>query len=200
MSEPSDRAFGHAPTPVLRPWTLGDRDVAAVQRAFAWPGMAAQARNPIATAVGARSWLEPMVPASADAEPRCVAFAIDLDGVAVGHVMVSAIERVHLTGWVSYWVAPPARGRGLAGAATAALADHCFTVQGLFRLELGHRLNNPASGRVAAAAGFVREGTERQKLRYRDGDGCWERYDTALWARLATDPAPAVVPLWIAAK
>lgn len=199
MSEAQEHMVRPAPSAVLRPWTVEDRDTAAVQRAFAAPDMSAQARNPVATAADARSWLAPLVPDPSRAEPRRVAFAIDLDGVAVGHVMVSDIERVHLTGWVSYWVAPLARGRGLAGAATAALAEYCFTVRGLFRLELGHRLNNPASGRVAAAAGFIREGTERQKLRYRDRGGSWERFDTALWARLATDPVPAVVPLPITA-
>jgi RimJ/RimL family protein N-acetyltransferase len=52
----------------------------------------------------------------------------------------------------------------------------------LFRLELGHRVNNPASCRVASRAGFAVEGLERQKLLY---DGV--RYDVELHARLATD-------------
>ncbi|HXD27987.1 MAG TPA: hypothetical protein VN621_04425 [Arthrobacter sp.] len=38
---------------------------------------------------------------------------------------------------------------------------------------------------------------ERQKLRYQDDDGTWQRYDTALWARLATDLLPGIVPLEI---
>jgi len=77
------------------------------------------------------------------------------------------------------------------------VAGHCFTRLGLDRLELGHPLNNPASGRVAAGAGFTQEGVERQKLRYQDDDGTWQRYDTALWARLATDLLPGIVPLEI---
>lgn len=180
---------------VLRPWTTDDADAQAVLGAFAAPGMAGQARAAIASLDEARAWLAPVVPDPSDAAPGSVAFAIDLDGTAVGHVMVSAIDGGHLTGWVSYWVTPSARGRGLAVAGAAALAGHCFDALGLYRLELGHRLNNPASGRVAAAAGFVREGTERAKLRYRNDDGTWERFDTALWARLATDPPPAVVPM-----
>jgi RimJ/RimL family protein N-acetyltransferase len=55
----------------------------------------------------------------------------------------------------------------------------------LFRLELGHRLNNPASCRVATIAGFRAEGVERQKLRYGS-----ERFDVETHARLATDPVP----------
>lgn len=56
---------------------------------------------------------------------------------------------------------------------------------GLYRLELGHRVNNPASGRIAIAAGFVQEGREREKLRYGN-----ERFDTLAYGRLATDPIP----------
>ncbi|RIJ14589.1 N-acetyltransferase, partial [Clavibacter nebraskensis] len=74
--------------------------------------------------------------------------------------------------------------RALAGAAAWGFAD------GLFRLELGHRVNNPASCRVATRSGFAAEGIERAKLRYGD-----ERFDVETHARLATDPATAVVPL-----
>ncbi|MFJ7220386.1 GNAT family N-acetyltransferase [Streptomyces sp. NPDC098090] len=54
---------------------------------------------------------------------------------------------------------------------------------------MGHRTNNPASCKVARAAGFVVEGIQRQKLAY---DGV--RYDVELHARLATDPEPAPHP------
>ncbi|WP_417217443.1 GNAT family N-acetyltransferase [Arthrobacter sp.] len=121
----------------LRPWTAADADVQAVLRAFAGPGMAGQSHGPIATEAQARGWIAPLVPDPLGLQPRTVAFAIELDGEAVGNVMVSAIERRHLTCWMSYWVAPGARGAGLAGAAATALAGHCFTVLGLERLELG---------------------------------------------------------------
>lgn len=65
------------------------------------------------------------------------------------------------------------------------VADQAFC-DGLERLELGHRLNNPASCRVATRAGFLAEGIERQKLRYGT-----QRFDVELHARLRTDPAPA---------
>lgn len=112
-------------------------------------------------------------------------WAIVDDGVAVGDIALSAIEWRHETAWVSYWLAAGARGRGLATAALTAVADYAFA-DGLFRLELGHRVNNPASCRVASRAGFVAEGLERAKLRYGD-----ERFDVETHARLATDPVPA---------
>ena len=61
---------------------------------------------------------------------------------------------------------------------------------GLERLELGHRVNNPASGAVARAAGFVHEGTERAKFLI---DG--ERIDVLTYGRLRSDPFPATAHL-----
>lgn len=57
----------------------------------------------------------------------------------------------------------------------------------LFRLELGYRVNNPASCRMAMGAGFVAESIQRQKLRY----GV-ERFDVQTRARLRTDPYPVL--------
>ena len=125
---------------------------------------------------------------------RAKNWAVDLDGVAVGNVGLSAIERTHDTAWVHYWLAPAARGRGLAARGLAAVAAWAFD-DGLFRLELGHRVNNPASCAVARAAGFEAEGIERAKLRYGAA-----RFDVETHARLATDPAPQLeaLPLLLA--
>ncbi|WP_285042120.1 GNAT family protein [Plantibacter sp. LMC-P-059a] len=112
-------------------------------------------------------------------------WAIVSDGVVVGNVGLSAIERRHATGWLSYWLSGDARGRGLATRAVDAVAEWAFT-DGLFRLELGHRVNNPASCAVATRCGFLVEGVERQKLVYGE-----ERFDVELHARLATDPGPS---------
>ena len=116
-----------------------------------------------------------------------VSLAIDVDGRALGNVGVGAIEMRHNTGWMHYWVAAEARGSGLAARACASLARHAFDHLGVHRLELGHRVNNPASCRVAHRAGFAAEGLERHKLRY----GA-ERFDVETHARLATDPDPDV--------
>jgi len=109
-------------------------------------------------------------------------FAIVLDGTAVGNVGVSAMEDRHGTGWVYYWLSADARGRGLASSSLDALARWAFDKRGLFRLELGHRTNNPESCAVASRAGFIAEGVERKKLRYGG-----ERFDVETHARLATD-------------
>ncbi|MFD7511568.1 GNAT family N-acetyltransferase, partial [Streptomyces sp. NPDC059853] len=109
-------------------------------------------------------------------------WAVTENGALLGCVAVSVPGGPHGGGWVSYWTVPAARGRGVARTAVRALASWCFDELGLHRLELGHRVDNPASCRVATAAGFSVEGRQREKLTY---DGV--RYDVELHARLATD-------------
>lgn len=184
-----------APGPYLRPWSDSVTDIAAILDAFDSDDMAAQSGEPIGTEAAARRWVAQWI------DPRnegAAAFAIDVAGRAVGHVMAGAIDRRHDTAWVSYWVAPEARGAGLASRATAALAKHCFGALDLFRLELAYRVNNPGSAGVARNAGFRIEGLERAKLRYLDERGNAVRYDVQTCARLRNDGPALVSPLPLA--
>lgn len=117
-----------------------------------------------------------------------LAFAVDRGSRLVGLVGVS-VDRPHRIGWVFYWMHAAHRGRGVAGRAVATVADHLLenppAGPGLERLELGHRVNNPESGGVARAAGFVEEGREREKFLI-DGD----RVDVLTYGRLRSDPRP----------
>ena len=117
------------------------------------------------------------------------AFAITDADRLVGHVAVT-IDETNRSGWFWYWMNRTHRGRGWTGRAAGTLADLALRDWGLTRLELGHRVNNPASGQVARAAGFLQEGIDRGKFLI---DGA--RIDVATYGRLATDPAPAFVPL-----
>ncbi len=56
------------------------------------------------------------------------------------------------------------------------------------RIELCHAVENEASGRVAAKAGYRLEGRLRRSFRYGDG----VKHDELLWARLAEDDVPPV--------
>lgn len=116
-------------------------------------------------------------------------WAVSVGGVAVGNIGLSAIDPRHDTAWAYYWLAASARGRGYAVRGLVAACAWAFA-QGTYRLELGHRVNNPASCRVATSAGFVVEGIEREKLRYGG-----ERFDVELHARLRGDAEPEVTPL-----
>ncbi len=172
----------------LRPWTTDDAPALVtavagspelvVQLGGAGPATVGQARDIILAQLpfndSRRNW------------------AITVHNAVVGNVGLSAIERRHGTAWAYYWLAGPARGHGYAARALATMAGWAFD-DGLFRLELGHRANNPASCRVAARAGFLAEGIERGKLLYGS-----ERYDVETHARLRTDPEPDIKPISLA--
>jgi RimJ/RimL family protein N-acetyltransferase len=57
---------------------------------------------------------------------------------------------------IGYWLAPEARGRGLATAATRALSEWTFATLAPLRLALHAEPANHASRRVAEKCGFVR--------------------------------------------
>jgi RimJ/RimL family protein N-acetyltransferase len=85
---------------------------------------------------------------------------------------------------VGYWLAPEARGRGVATGAVQLLVRWAFDVElELVRMELLTLVGNEASGRVALRAGFTREGVLRRYLPFR-GD----LVDAVMFARLRDDP------------
>lgn len=112
------------------------------------------------------------------------AWAVSERDSLVGLVCVS-VDEENRNGWFWYWMTDAARGRGWANRAAATVAEWALTVRGLERLELGHRVNNPASGAVAVRGGFIKEGTEREKFLV---DG--ERIDVVTYGRLRSDPSP----------
>ncbi|GAB2520303.1 hypothetical protein GCM10027064_17300 [Microbacterium petrolearium] len=116
-------------------------------------------------------------------------WVVATEGGLAGLVCVSADER-NRNGWFWYWMAAAARGHGWMRRAAATVADWALAEGGLERLELGHRVNNPASGAVARAAGFVKEGVERAKFLI---DG--HRVDVHTYGRPRTDPHPRYEPL-----
>ena len=85
------------------------------------------------------------------------------------------VDLAHGEGAAGYWVAPSARGRGVARAALTLLTAWCLDDLGLHRLTLEIEQANPASAAVAVAAGYEQvgepvteemKGTARQFLTY----------------------------------
>ncbi len=170
---------------VLRRWHVDD--ASSLLTAFASDDLNTQG-GPLTGEQEARQWIENWH--RAHEAGHGAAFAIAVDDVPVGGVALSNIEHRHDTALTSYWLSEFTRGLGLAFRATAGVATYGFAELGLHRLELGHRVNNPTSCRVATRAGFVAEGVERSKLRYDS-----ERYDVEIHSRLASDPAPDIEAL-----
>jgi signal transduction histidine kinase len=120
------------------------------------------------------------------------------DGWTTGRHATFAIEdraTGHLVGMISldggpvperasvgYWLAPGARGRGLATRAVRLVAAWAFADPVLERLELTTLVGNDPSGRVALRAGFRREGILRRFLPFRD-----RRVDAVMYAMVRDD-------------
>jgi len=104
-----------------------------------------------------------------------------------------SLQRVHADraqAETGYWVAPWARGRGVATKSVRALSDAAFSV-GMARIELCAEWENVASQKVALNSGYRREGVRRAAAPGRDGSG---RYDLIAFTRLASDDGEPIPP------
>jgi RimJ/RimL family protein N-acetyltransferase len=106
-------------------------------------------------------------------------------GTAFSYVAVGGDDRVvaalHVgDGEMGYWVAPDARGRGVATRAVTLLRDWARDALGLERIEMQIHPDNAASCRVAEKAGFADSGERRIPDR-------------------GSDPEPHAVYVWSAA-
>ncbi|MGC5018345.1 GNAT family N-acetyltransferase [Micromonospora sp. DT47] len=139
----------------------------------------------------ARWWITEGAPAARAAGGAAYAIADPASDRLLGGIGLSQVVAARGQAEIGYWVAPWARGRGVATAATRVLSARAFAA-GTARLELLTRAENPASQRVALAAGFRYEGTRRAANPTRGGG----RHDLLAWVRLADDPTgPAPRPL-----
>ncbi|SCG40837.1 GNAT family N-acetyltransferase [Micromonospora inositola] len=131
----------------------------------------------------ARWWITEGAPAAWTGGGCAYAIADPATDRLLGGVGLSQVVHYRAQAEIGYWVAPWARGRGVASAATRALAGHAFAT-GTARLELLTHPENTASQRVALAAGFRHEGVRRSAGPVRGGG----RHDLIAWVRLADDP------------
>jgi RimJ/RimL family protein N-acetyltransferase len=167
---------------VLRPLTDTDADDAAA--ACADPDLARfLPMIPVPyTRDDALHWIRTIAEAAWTAGGATFAIADPATSRLIGSVGLGAS---HLDGHatsIGYWVAPWARGRGVATSAARTLSHWAFS-QGFGRIELTTDPANEASMRVALNSGFRHESIRRSGRPNRDGS--WD--DTVVWSRLASD-------------
>ncbi|MFI2112883.1 GNAT family N-acetyltransferase [Streptomyces rubiginosohelvolus] len=140
----------------LRRWR--EEDLPAVLRAYEDPAMRRWLAVQVSGPDGAADWLEAQ--RTGWAAGTRFAFAVTESGredELLGNVVMKQLDLVNGRAETGYWTTSPARGRGVASRALAALTDWAFTTfaeQGLIRLELLHQVDNVASCRVAEKCGF----------------------------------------------
>ncbi|HWT22829.1 MAG TPA: GNAT family protein [Solirubrobacteraceae bacterium] len=116
-----------------------------------------------------------------EAVPDELALAFTVEGAVAGCIGMKPVpDRI---GHVGYWCAPEHRGRGWTARALRLFAAHAFGELGVERLELVAEPGNAGSLRVAAKAGFVREGVLRAYVRHPDG----RRADAVMHSLLPSD-------------
>lgn len=89
-------------------------------------------------------------------------------GRLTGSVALLRTQWAAMVTEIGYWISPWGRGRGLATEAVVAVSRWALG-QGFQRVELKAATGNTGSCRVAEAAGFRREGTDRNAMPLHEG-------------------------------
>lgn len=142
---------------VLRPWA--EADAPALAAAWADPAVVRWTGVPPATGLAAaRRWI------GGDADRRarglCLDLVVDRSGTVAGEVGLAAFDPGSGTAEIGWWIAPPHRGNGWAGRAARLVATWAVDELALVAVVARCHEGNPASARVARAAGFERAGCD----------------------------------------
>ena len=129
----------------------------------------------------ARGWILSQAGRRERAEGLDMAISAVADGAFLGAVGIAQLDAEHRRAEAGYWVAPEARGHGVAARALELLTEWAFGPPlELVRVGLSIDVDNVASQRTAERAGFAREGVLRSFIEAKA-----RRWDVAIYSRLA---------------
>ena len=167
----------------LRPWC--EDDVPARVMAFAdpsvqlwsWPGAAPYTED------DARDFFAHQRQVRAEGSALALAFTLPgRDAEVIGGGSVYGIDAEQRRTAVGYWLAPAARGRGVATHATRLMAGWAFSALGMERLQITCSPENRPSQRVAERCGFMREARLRSHIAFKG-----TRRDSLIYSLLAVE-------------
>ena len=138
-----------------------DADVQAIAAACQDPDIARFTRVPSPYTVDDARWFVGMAADGARSGASLNLVVHDGDDL-VASCGLPRVDQRDRSAEVGYWVAPGARGRGVATRASRAVCRWAFEEAGVERLMLEAATVNPGSNGVARALGFTLEGTLRQ--------------------------------------
>ncbi|KUL27537.1 GNAT family N-acetyltransferase [Actinoplanes awajinensis] len=117
---------------------------------------------------------------------RFYSFVMERDATIVGFSTLHNITYGPMCGAIlGYWVGAAETGKGLAGAAVAAICEFADQSLDLHRIEASTNITNVASQRVLLRNGFEHFGTARAYLHI---NGVWQ--DSVMYQRILNDRPP----------
>jgi RimJ/RimL family protein N-acetyltransferase len=125
----------------------------------------------------ALAWIDRQRRKRAAGTVLALAIQVGDDERALGNVNLVGFDEDRREAKVGYWLAPEARGRGLATAATALLIDWGLRNLGIERVEFAILPENVASQRVAERVGAVPLGIREKS---HQAEGRW--WDMTIWS------------------
>lgn len=165
----------------LRPWSQNDAD--ATHNATQDPLIPRFTRVPEnQTKEDVRRFIEGMEPARRSGSVLPLVIADARSDELLGTISLMGLEWEQRRAGVGFWLAPWARGQGVATRAVRLLSHWALTELDIARVQLGAYTDNHASQRVAERCRFVREGVLRSFLEVNG-----RRHDLVMFSLLPDD-------------
>ncbi len=97
-----------------------------------------------------------------------------------GLISFHSVNLGNHTAELGYWIAEPARGKGIGGTAAKMITEYGFQTMGFRRIEALVNVDNETSKALLRSAGYELEGIMRQKVTCNDGT----QIDMALFSKV----------------